>query len=78
MRTDISIPRPISEAAEQTAHRLGISLSDLYTAALTTYVTTHRQHEVTELLNQVYEVEASNVEPVLVDLQVASLDGEAW
>jgi cell division ATPase FtsA len=78
MRTDISVPRAISEAAEQMAQRLGISLSELYTAALTAYVATHQKNEVTRLLNQVYEVEPSDIEPVLVNLQVASLDGEAW
>ncbi|MEW5767725.1 MAG: hypothetical protein AB1797_08890 [bacterium] len=78
MRTDIAIPRPISEAAEQLAQKLDISLSELYTAALTAYVTTHQKNEVTERLNQVYETETSTLEPVLVQLQVASLDGATW
>jgi hypothetical protein len=78
MGTDITIPRPISEAADQLAQRLGISLSELYTAALTAYVTTHQRSEVTEILNRVYETETSTLEPMLVNLQVASLGGETW
>jgi len=75
MKTDITIPRPISDAAEQLAQKLGISLSEFYTAALASYLTTH-QKKVTEMLNRVYETEASTLEPTLVQLQVASLDGE--
>jgi hypothetical protein len=57
---------------------LGISLSELYTAALTAYVTTHQKEDVTELLNRVYETEASTIEPGLVNLQLASMGGESW
>jgi predicted RecB family endonuclease len=78
MRTEISIPRPVSEAAEKMAQKLGISLSDLYTTALTTYVMTHQKHEVTKQLDQVYECEESSIEPLLVGLQIASLGDERW
>lgn len=78
MKMDISIPNPIYEASEQLAQRLGISLSELYTAALTAYVTAHQRGEVTEALNRVYETESSTIEPVLVKIQLASVGGEAW
>ena len=77
MSTDFAIPRPISEAAEQLAQKLGISLSELYTVALTAYVTTHQKNEVTETLNRVYETESSTLEPGLVKLQVA-WGSEVW
>ncbi len=77
MRTDISIPNPIYEAAEQLAQRLGMSLSELYTVALAAYVTAHRE-EVTEALNRVYEMESSTIEPVLIRVQLASIGGETW
>lgn len=60
------------------AQKLGISLSDLYTAALTTYVMTHHNYEVTKQLNEVYNAEESAIEPMLVELQVASLGDEQW
>ncbi len=78
VKTDIAVPSPVFEAAEQLAHKLGISLSELYTAALIAYVTGHQKSEITETLNQVYEAEPSTLEPVLVRLQVASLGGETW
>jgi hypothetical protein len=78
MKADISIPNPVYEAAEQLAQRLGMSLSELYTAALTAYVTAHQKGEVTEALNRVYETESSTIEPGLVNIQLASVGGETW
>jgi hypothetical protein len=43
MKTDISIPNPIYQAAEKLAKELGISLSELYTAALTAYISEHEK-----------------------------------
>ena len=78
MKTDISIPSPILEAAEQVARSLGMSLSELYTAALTAYVIAHQRGEVTAALNRVYDTEPSTMEPGLVNIQLASVGGEAW
>jgi len=78
MRTDISIPRPVSEAAEQMAQRLGISLSELYAEAIAAYVAKRQPAEVTALLDHVYAVEASALEPEIVKLQVASMGGKSW
>jgi len=38
MKTEVSIPNPIFEAAQQLAEQLNMSLSDLYTAAVMAYV----------------------------------------
>ncbi|MEI2610123.1 MAG: hypothetical protein V9G20_15985 [Candidatus Promineifilaceae bacterium] len=53
-------------------------MSALSAAALSAYITAHRQNNVTELLDQVYSTEASTLEPMLMQLQVASLGNEAW
>lgn len=76
MRVDISIPNPISEAAEQLAQELGMSLSELYTAALSAYVARYR--DVTQSLDRVYSTETSTIDPALLEMQAVSLDGEAW
>jgi hypothetical protein len=78
MKTAISIPNPIFEAAERLAQELGISRSELYTTAIAAYVEAHRSEDVTEKLNKVYRGEASTLDPVLIQLQIASLDGENW
>jgi metal-responsive CopG/Arc/MetJ family transcriptional regulator len=77
MRANITIPNAVARAAERLADRLGVSLSEVYTAALTSYVTMH-QDDVTAILNQVYSTESSELEPELVKVQLKSLDGEQW
>jgi hypothetical protein len=76
MKTDISIPNHIFKSTQRLAEKLGISLSELYAAALFEYITTHEN--VTEALNQVYEVESSEMEPEFVQIQMASVDGKNW
>jgi hypothetical protein len=76
MEANIRIPHPIYVAAEQLAQKLGVSLSELYTAALTAYVTAHQNGEVTAALNRVCETESSAIEPGLVHIQLASVGGE--
>jgi hypothetical protein len=77
MKTDISIPNPISEAAEQLARKLGMTLSELYTAAISAYMAVH-QSDITEKLNRIYENEPSTVDPDLINAQLASLEKEIW
>lgn len=78
MKTDISIPNPVFRAAENLAKKMGISLSDLYTAALTSYVIEHEKENITDALDRVYAHESSAMEPELVKMQVAALEGEQW
>ena len=78
MKFDISIPNPVLLAAESLAKKMGVSLSELYTAALNAYVAEHQKENITETLNQVYADEPSTLEPELVKMQVVSLDGEQW
>ena len=78
MKTAISIPNPVFEAAEQLAKELGMSRSELYTTAIVTYIEAHRSEDVTGKLDQIYAEEGSTLDPVLLQMQVASLDGEDW
>jgi hypothetical protein len=78
MKSDISIPNPVFIAARNLAKKMGVSLSELYTAALNAYVTEHQKENITEALDQVYTDEPSTLEPELVKMQVVSLEGEEW
>lgn len=78
MKFDISIPNPVFQSAQNLAKKMGVSLSELYTAALNAYVTEHEKENITEALDQVYVEEASALEPELVKMQVVSLEGEQW
>jgi hypothetical protein len=78
MKTDISIPNPVFRAAENLARKMGVSLSELYTAALNAYVAEHLKEDITVALNQVYANEESSLESELLNMQVVSLKGGQW
>ena len=71
MKTAVSLPDPVFEAAEQLARRLKVSRSQLYAEAIRRFIDEHRGRGVTELLNQVYgpDVEDSGLDPLLARLQ---------
>jgi metal-responsive CopG/Arc/MetJ family transcriptional regulator len=78
MKTAISIPDPIFQAAEELARQLGISRSELYTTALAEYIREHRDADITERLNQLYAEEDSSLDEVLKQIQWLSLPREDW
>jgi hypothetical protein len=79
MEAAISIPDPTFKEAERLARRLGLSLSELYAQAVNAYLEIYREDDaVTEALNRVYAEESSAPDPVLTQLQLASLPKEEW
>jgi metal-responsive CopG/Arc/MetJ family transcriptional regulator len=78
MKTAISIPNPVFEAAEDLAERLGMSRSELYTTAVRRYVESHQAESITAALNEVYAEIDSSVDPVLNQLQWLALPYEEW
>lgn len=78
MKTAISIPDPIFKAGETLAKRLGLSRSELYTKALQALLVSYDKEHITDALNQVYDKHPSSLDPVLAQLQQASLPREDW
>ena len=80
MKTAISIPDPLFQAAESLAKRLGISRSQVFQRAIQAFLLSHRDTGITESLNQVYDSsdDPSSVDPLLEKLQLASLPKEDW
>ncbi|MFN6560110.1 MAG: CopG family ribbon-helix-helix protein [Nostoc sp. ChiSLP01] len=78
MKTAISIPDPLFEAAEQFAKRMGLSRSELYAVALQEYLQTHKREQVTKQLDAVYADEDSSLDPFFVQLQADTLSEETW
>jgi metal-responsive CopG/Arc/MetJ family transcriptional regulator len=80
MKTAISIPDQVFEAAEQLARRLGISRSELYAKAVFEYINDHRYMNVTDTLNRVYgdDEEKSSLDPTSQNLQFNSLLKDEW
>ena len=78
MKTAISIPDTIFQAAERIAQKLGISRSELYSKAIAEFVATYEDESLTEELNQFYAEEDSSLDPVVQQLMLISIPREEW
>jgi hypothetical protein len=78
VKTAVSIPQPVFEAADRLAKSLGIPRSQLYSRAIERYLSETQQQDVTAKLNQVYGGEKVDVDPMIAALQAASLVGDSW
>ncbi len=80
MKTAISIPDPIFEAAEQLAARIGMSRSELYATAVAAFVARHRAAGVRERMDAAYELyaETARLESVMAIVQSESVPQEDW
>ncbi len=78
MKTAISIPDKVFQSADSLAKRLGISRSQLYSTAISEYLSKHQGKQVTDRLNAVYASEDSNLPSSFNTMQVRSLSPEEW
>jgi metal-responsive CopG/Arc/MetJ family transcriptional regulator len=69
MKTAISIPDDLFEAADQLAKGIGVSRSQLYTRAVESFVREHSREDVTERINRVLERTSSELDPFWVAAQ---------
>ena len=78
MKVAVSIPDRIFEAAEQLAKQRCIPRSQVFAEALAAYIEMRGGEAVTALLNEIYDLEASNVDEGLAKAQFDSLSHETW
>ncbi len=80
MKTAISIPNVLFEAAEKLAERLNVSRSELFQLAVAKLISEHDDDATTEALNKVYDQNPtlSDLDPVLNHLQLTALDEDDW
>ena len=80
MKTAVSLPDSLFEAAEQLARQLGKSRSQLYAEALREYLERRRDEDITRRLNEIYdaEPELAQLDAVLDALQLEVLRQEKW
>jgi metal-responsive CopG/Arc/MetJ family transcriptional regulator len=78
MKTAISIPDRVFQAAERAAERLSMSRSELYTKAVQAFLASRRDEDVTRRLNEVYCEESSAVDSGLSEMQARSVSEESW
>jgi metal-responsive CopG/Arc/MetJ family transcriptional regulator len=73
MKTAISIPDPLFEAAEKFAQHKGLSRSQLYAIALQEYLQSHQPDQITQQLDAIYADEDSSIDPLFVSLQAHTI-----
>ena len=80
MKTAISLPDLLFEAAERLARRMGISRSELFQRAVQAFLRDNRNDGVTEALNRIYGPSSQDppFDPLLEQLQLASLPKDEW
>lgn len=78
MKTAISIPDKVFEAADRAAKKLGISRSELYSTAIHEFIERHRVEDVTTKLNDVYASSKSDLDENLLQMQGQVLAREKW
>lgn len=80
MKTAISIPDKIFEAAEKAAKKLGMSRSELYVNAVREYVDRYGREDVTAKLDAIYSDPRSDssIDEGLATAQRGSLPREDW
>lgn len=78
MKTAISLPDDLFEAADRLAVRLGVTRSELFRRAMERLVDDYDDQQTTEALNAVYATESGRLDPLLQQLQTAALRREKW
>lgn len=78
MKTAISIPDPIFQAAENMAKHLGMSRSELFTVAMSEYIKAHDDQDITQSLNKVYSQTESQLDKQIASMQMGSISKEEW
>jgi metal-responsive CopG/Arc/MetJ family transcriptional regulator len=78
MKTAISVPDEVFEAADRTAKKLGVSRSELYSTAVSEYIERQRVEDVTSRLNDLYASESSELDEYLGQMQGQSMKKEDW
>src|ERR1044072_3435741 len=78
MKTAISLPDDVFEAADELAAKLGVSRSQLYARAVAQFVAQQSEDDVTARLNAIYGESGAVLDPELQDLQSYSVAGDPW
>ncbi|RWX44540.1 hypothetical protein VT99_13153 [Candidatus Electrothrix marina] len=78
MKTAVSIPNKLFDAADNYAKKHGFSRSHLYAKALATFLEQHPADYITDQLNKVYPDESSQLDQVVFDMQMNTIEKEEW
>ena len=82
MKTAISLPDDVFEAADALAKERGVPRSQIYVLALRSYLEQQRGEKIMEQLNEYYANEKAVIDPALKRAQtkawLKSTEGDEW
>ena len=78
MKTAISIPDNIFNAADKYAKSQGVSRSQLFTSAVALFLKQHPSDHITKQLNKVYSKSSADLNETLSAMQFSSIKKEEW
>ena len=78
MKTAISIPDKLFNAADRYAKNHGYSRSRLFAEAVAQYLGQHPSDQITQKLNEVYSSEPAELDEALAIIQANSIAKEEW
>lgn len=78
MKTAISIPDSLFEAVEETAKKMGVSRSKLFSLAVKDFLKDRNMKNVTARLNECYSKESSKLDKSIESAQLSSILKEEW
>lgn len=78
MKTAVSVPDDVFQAAERHAQRARKSRSQIYSEALTEYLTRHGPDEVTEAMNKVVDELSGKTDPFVAASARRVLEQTEW
>ena len=78
MKTAISVPDEVFEAAEKAAKKLGVSRSEFYANAVREFIERYGREGITETLDSVYAAAESDLDESLAAMQWNSFPKEKW
>jgi metal-responsive CopG/Arc/MetJ family transcriptional regulator len=78
MKTAISIPDSLFEIVEETAKKMGVSRSKLFSLAVREFLKDRNTKNVTNRLNECYKKASSKLNKSIESAQLSSISKEEW
>jgi metal-responsive CopG/Arc/MetJ family transcriptional regulator len=78
MKTAISISDSLFEVVEETAKKMGVSRSKLFSLAVREFIRDRNMKNVTARLNDCYKASSSKLDKSIESAQLSSISKEEW
>jgi len=76
--TAVVLPIPLFEEGEKLASHFGISRSELYSKAISSYISEYQKQKTIEALDRIYGEEENELDSEIIELQKQSLPKGKW